>query len=500
MRSSFDALRRSLHRLPDWLWLSVAAAFAVGGYITLSAGRYGIGFPLDDAWIHQTYARNLAQLSEWSFIPGRPSAGSTSPLWSVLLAVGYLVRLAPLIWSFLLGGVLLAALATLMVRYSRASGGAAHIPALWIGLLVVFEYHLTWAAASGMETLLSALINSAVILMIASWRTNWLTIGVLVGLGLWVRPDSLTLLGPALVWLLWQRGARFWGAAARLAAGLGLLLIPYLLLNLYLDGNWWPNTYYAKQAEYAVLLTEPLHSRLARLFSLPLIGVGVMLLPGFVAYIVRAIKARQVAVLLGLVWWAGYLGLYALRLPVVYQHGRYIMPAMPLFFLWGCLGTDLLLGMLKGHRAGNLLAFGIKSATGLVLAGFYLLGGQAYARDVGYIESQMVATARWVAQQTGPGELIAAHDIGALGYFSERELLDLAGLVSPEVIAFMRDEAALSQHISEAGATYLVTLRTWYARLPACGELVYRGDAATARELGGDEMVVYRWLAGCRLD
>ena len=46
---------------------------------------YRGGFPLDDAWIHQTYARSLAQTGKWEFLPGQSSAGgSTSPLWSML--------------------------------------------------------------------------------------------------------------------------------------------------------------------------------------------------------------------------------------------------------------------------------------------------------------------------------------------------------------------------------------------------------------------------------
>jgi len=35
------------------------------------------GFPLDDAWIHQTYARNLGLSGMMAFTPGEPSAGST---------------------------------------------------------------------------------------------------------------------------------------------------------------------------------------------------------------------------------------------------------------------------------------------------------------------------------------------------------------------------------------------------------------------------------------
>src|SRR5512137_1784315 len=87
----------------DVIVLAMAAAVSLGLYLGSSALFYRIGFPLDDSWIHQTYARNLALRGEWAFLPGLPSAGSTSPLWSALLAPGYLLGLAPYRWTYLLG-------------------------------------------------------------------------------------------------------------------------------------------------------------------------------------------------------------------------------------------------------------------------------------------------------------------------------------------------------------------------------------------------------------
>ncbi|MEZ6074072.1 MAG: hypothetical protein R3C10_28290, partial [Pirellulales bacterium] len=58
---------------------------SVVGYTIIAASLDAVGFPLDDSWIHQTYARNLADFGEWSFVPGTPSAGSTAPLYSTLL-------------------------------------------------------------------------------------------------------------------------------------------------------------------------------------------------------------------------------------------------------------------------------------------------------------------------------------------------------------------------------------------------------------------------------
>jgi hypothetical protein len=115
----------------------------------------GPGFPLDDAWIHQTYARNLALRGEWAFIPGKLSAGSTAPLWTVLLGVGQWLR-QPVGWAYALGGVCLLGLAWIGERLFRrlAVRPAGSFP--WMGVFLLTEWHLVWAAVSGMEILLYA--------------------------------------------------------------------------------------------------------------------------------------------------------------------------------------------------------------------------------------------------------------------------------------------------------------------------------------------------------
>src|ERR1043165_7461160 len=97
-------------RIDTWVIIAIAALIAVLFYLITSALIFQIGFPLDDAWIHQTYARNLAEHGEWAFRLGERSAGSTAPLWTLLLALGFVLKLAPYIWTYFLGWVFLTLL------------------------------------------------------------------------------------------------------------------------------------------------------------------------------------------------------------------------------------------------------------------------------------------------------------------------------------------------------------------------------------------------------
>lgn len=234
--------------LPRDLWIVAGAVVLIAIiYLLTSQITYGIGFPLDDSWIHQTYARNLALRGEWAFRPGIPSAGSTAPLWSALLAIGFLIRLSPYIWTYFLGAVTLFALAVLCEWAVRKLVDSYHPRFPWVGIFIAFEWHLAWAAMSGMETLLHGLIVSTVLVLLMTNTQRYLTLGLLTGLAVWVRPDGLTLAGPVLMTILFTRHdtpSRV-SAIARFLIGFASLFVPYLLFNLAIGGTPMPNTFYA---------------------------------------------------------------------------------------------------------------------------------------------------------------------------------------------------------------------------------------------------------------
>ena len=231
------------------------------------------------------------------------------------------------------------------------------------------------------------------------------------------------------------------------------------------------------------------------LFSLPVVGVGAMLIPGVFYGLWVAARQRRWTYLGAFLWWAGYTGLYALRLPVTYQHGRYLMPSMPVYFLLGAIGIAQLFQRFKMEKRLYVVIHRVWIAsTILIAAAFFVLGAQAYAEDVAIIETEMVDTARWIAENTPSDALIAAHDIGAMGYFANRDILDLAGLISPDVIPFIRDEEQLALFITEKKADYIVIFPEWYKQLHKNREKLYQTNGIFSPAAGGQNMAIYQWF------
>ncbi len=485
-KSSADLSRR------DISILAAASILSLGIYLAASALYLRLGFPLDDSWIHLTYARNLALRGEWAFLPGVPSAGSTAPLWSALLAIGFFLRLAPYVWTYFLGGLFLFALAAFAETSARRLLTSYRPRFPLIGLFFVFEWHLTWSAGSGMETLLHAALVTMSLILLTESSPRPLTLGLLTALSVWVRPDGLTLLGPAALTLALRSKPA--SSLTRFFIGFGFLFGMYLLFNLMLSGNPFPNTFYAKQAEYTLWQAKPLLEKLGLAFLQILTGPSLVLLPGAVIWLVKSVRARDWGTLAGMIWFAGYVLIYALRLPP-YQHGRYLMPAMPILFLWSLLGLAKTFQKAAARPMVGLMRMGWVVVVALVTVGFVGLGARSYAQDVALIETEMVATAKWVDANLPPDALVAAHDIGALGYFDHHELIDLAGLVSPDVIPFLRDEARMAEYLNQRGADYFVAFPNLYPQLAARAEQVFSTKGAIAPMLGGENLSVYRWRA-----
>ena len=529
---------------PWWAWPVVGACVSVMVCLLVA---HQMGFPLDDAWIHQDFARTLATTGRFAFQPGKSGAGSTSPLWVLLLTPPYLLfhgnpPLALVIgWSSALGasalaglGIVAGAAAGDLVRGRNGDARAVWLARTLAGTAVVTEWHLVWAAVSGMETDLLALVALGLILGVSRGaRAGWL--GLVAAAAITIRPEGSLVVGLVIGGAIWQRwttesrGARrspgpssysHWLSLARsscvwlapFVATLLLGLAPYAWLNVAATGNPLPSTFYAKAAFYGSGTAGAAAGYFGQVLivlvmsSIPLVVLGGLSyshgllsrrgVSGYTAGAMSreaAVNPRALLQWLLWLWPVALIAAYAVHLPVAYQHARYQMPALAPLIALGAAGVAPLLvdrrrQLLAGVGAG---IFAVASVLSMVR------GAQIYAANVRYIDAFQVKTALWIRAHTSRQALIATHDVGAIGYFSNRRVLDMAGLIDPEVMSRLGNQAALETFLSNRHAAYVVMFIDWFPP-PAtlahdlAPHLVFRARSPEFSSGPDTEFVVYR--------
>jgi hypothetical protein len=139
---------------------------------------------------------------------------------------------------------------------------------------------------------------------------------------------------------------------------------------------------------------------------------------------------------------------------------RYLLPVFPAIIAVGLTGAARLFGGAgkKTMRRAIVIIAGAAMMQSLV---FYFTVVVRPTREFSRgLDEVIVPMGRWLADNSPPGSVVASPDIGAIGYFSGREVLDLGGLVTPE-INDMRRRIDVERIIDEGlyldlGADYLV--------------------------------------------
>jgi hypothetical protein len=123
--------------------------------------------------------------------------------------------------------------------------------------------------------------------------------------------------------------------------------------------------------------------------------------------------------------------LYSLTGVTVYS--RYLLIATP---LWLAAGLSAGWWALRGRRRAWAAAVLVAGVGNLVLTYAWVAPG---SRDYGESFRRVnVGLGRWLAENTPPDAVVGAENIGAIAFFSHRRILDMNGLVSPEIIPYKR--------------------------------------------------------------
>jgi len=499
------------------------------------------GFPLDDAWIHLQFARNLAEGAGFSFNPGASVAGSTAPLWTLLLAAGA-AAFSPSLGMAKAFGVAATLGAAILTRRAALAWGARADVALVAAVALLWTGPVAWGALSGMEVALAAFLVAAALLAHAHDRL--LVSSACAALAVLARPEAFLLI-PLLV--LARR------LTLRRAAAFGLVTVvavaPAALFSLWTVGTLYPATAAAKVEgglvgwlggvnEPAALtwiwrpwtfLTGWIGWLTATHWLLPL-----ALVPGLVLVWRRAGRALG-AVALALVAHPFGMALLAPYRGPAFQEGRYSIHLLPLVVLtlavalgdWGRGGppSEPTLANTSSHELPPRGDAVDPDNTGLgrgatappvpqrnswvrtiavVWLGIAVVSlvpaATRYGWAVQNINAMQVHLGRWVDTNLPRTARIAANDIGAIAYFSRREVIDLMGLVTPEIIPFRRrGELGVMRYLKEACPQYVIIFPAWFPQIASSTETlepVYRVRLERNEVAGAAEMVVYR-LARC---
>ena len=440
------SVTRRLYWHVGLLLAQLTAVLAIGWSTQLQSG-----FPLDDAWIHQTAARNLIEHHTLGVIPGHFGSGTTSVFWVMLLAINYAVlHWPPSVYAALLG-VSLLIIAGQAVLYCATRDGWDHARAWTFAALFSISANHVWFALSGMEVCLgTALLVVAVILWFSRPESSVTAVacGVLLALLVLTRPESL-LLCAGLLALAPQARRRLsrvaWAALPPLVA-----LIVYFGANLAASGQASPSTLAGQRwlwlqeaadwpaYEVRIQLIARWLDRLWR-FTLGepwlpvfwvLVGFGLL---GCVRSWWQSGRIGAISMLA-----AVQFGTYLLLLPVEGHAGRYQPLVAALFLPLAGEGARIFLLSLAHVQPGlrrveRWVPWLLPIALLPSIAACFAKWSEAQELSVMHVNATEVAAGRWVARLPRDAR-VASFDIGGISYFGNRSLVDLGGLSDPNLL------------------------------------------------------------------
>ena len=506
-RSDVSASGRSarwLHAAYILAGLALAASYLLASHD--AAGT--LGFPLDDSWIHAQFARNIATGHGFSYDGIHAVSGSTAPAWTVLLAIGYAIA-RDVVWAAIALGVTLQAASGYYAARLAAAAGAGPLTAAAAGVLVAVTPIVVWGAVSGMEVPLAVALVLAGLHYHFMYRDaggvrSYLGLGLL-GLAALARPENLALTAVVLVGELFGRTPLRVRATRCLIGSLVALVTfaPLVVFSLRTIARPLPTTFYAKSGPGIVRAVETRDASMAQRNLLTfgpraVANFGLVLLDQFssgawliamgtIAAIARRERRRLVltlvAVLVVVPFAMGITAPQRLKPDNVRYAAQLVVLAAPLL----AAGAAWLL------RRDALAAVPLVAAIVFTAAG-NVAGARLYAVSVRNIEQLHVTAGRWIAANLPPDAVVAVNDVGALAFFGGHRVLDLEGLVSPEVLPYRQYPDRGSRVVRDMKPDYLVIFPAWYPDLIASGEVSeFHRVGITGNVISaGDTLVMYR--------
>ncbi len=401
----------------------------------------------DQTYLHLQVARHMAAGEGLVFNVGERVYGFMTPLWVTLIADGMALGLDGLTVAHALGALATLASIGFFFQLTRRT---LRMPALRAFATVAWAGHawmLQWSL-SGVETPLAVALLLAGFVAFTEgkeWASHPIRTGAAWTLMALVRPEAVLLL------LLWSAlllvDAQNRAGVRRLVFGLAPPVIIYgawLVFARVYFGTFWPQAL-AVEARGSGLASQSL--ALARQLGVVASTDGVFVVLLVVACILGRARWRpgegSAHRMLPWVWMVALPLLYAAR--GIEAQSRHLLLVLPIlsFLTWRAaeswwIGTEPV-----GRRPVQAAVFGFLVFVVVLAQNLSVYRARVLPEvlaGTARLERTLVAWGNWFGTHTQRGESIATPEIGAIGYFSGRRVVDLTGLVTPGMLPYLARE------------------------------------------------------------
>ena len=403
------------------------------GAVAVSMGLLATRVAYDDAWITYRYAHNLASGQGLVYNVGERYLGTSAPGYAVMLAV--LGRPWPELIPAIGAGVCvvsLAAVALALFDLDRRHGGG--YAGLFAGVL--FAVNPVALEAFGGEMLTQAAL---VLWAFAAQARGRPQLAAALGLAAAiVRPDGMVALSVILLAEAWTTRRVPWRSLAVAVVGAGAW---FGTLWLY-DGSPLPHTVGAKHAQRASGIWYGFSDGLVSWF-------GALTLHGSTLFYARPSAGFTAFTYLGAAgaiivprcrqWWPvavwTLLDIAAYRFLDVPFYHWYAVPPLVLLSVLAGVAIDFAVRLAPAGRSRVVATTVACVCVALPLAwqSASIVAGRPHQ-----IERAYEAVGRWLATNTPEDSSAGYLEIGLIGYYSRRRIVDPLGLVNPGVAPHVR--------------------------------------------------------------
>jgi hypothetical protein len=424
-----------------------ATAVLLGQSLRLNDGH--LIYPLDDAYVHMAIARNVALHHVWGVVRDGFSSSTSSPLWTLMLALTYFVlgvgAAAPLVINFVAGSLIVVTIG----HFMRAQSAGAPLT-FAVLLAAIFIAPLPTLTLAGMEHTLHALVTVWFAFTAASLlasnrpatKRDLAMAGLLSALAVGLRYEGMFAVGvAALLFMLTRR----WAAAGVVAAAGTAPVVAYGLWSMMHGWYFFPNSVLLKgqvpsldlKAILAFAAGSPaLHNLVGNPHMLLIVVAALALLLVATTAPVWNEDVFLLTILIG----TSLLHMQLARAGWFYRYEAYLLVLGAAVF--GVIAANRLPSFRTWARGSAVLPRLAGVATLFVVAGFPFV-----SRGVNALRTAPTAASNIYRQQYQvglfldrfyTGRSVAVNDIGAVAYLADVKLFDIFGLASLEIAQLKR--------------------------------------------------------------